>query len=121
MPGIKTRLTDEQGRQFSLVTESRCVEMGGGKTLADCEPTVPLVSIEHDLDAFPYVMLLHMREGHSAALIPTGVVYPSRGEVVVYTVEKNWGGPPSLRKIRSREYIVTFDKNDVDSIYIRLI
>lgn len=121
MPGIKTRLTDDQGQQYSLVTDSRCVEMRSGNTLADYEPVARLVSIEHDLDAYPYVMMLHMAEGKNAALIPAGVEYPSRGEVIVYTTRNDWGGMPYLHKIRSREYQVTFEDNGTDSIYIRLI
>lgn len=121
MPGEKVRLTDGLGQRYSIVTESRCVETRDGKTLADYEPTARLTTIEHDLDAYPYVMLLRMRQGESAALIPAGVEYPSRGEVVVYTAREDWGGEPRLQKIRSREYIVTFVGNEVDSVYIRLI
>lgn len=114
-------LTDSSGDRLSLITDSASVVLQNGRTLADYEPVHKLLAITHFLDAYPYVMLLYMSEGKSTTLIPAGVEYPSRDEVIVYSARNNWGGTPNLHKIHDREYTVTFEENKNDSLYIRLI
>lgn len=114
-------LLDDEGKVISLRTCSASVDMRGGKTLADYEPVHKLVVVSHGLDAFPYVLLVHMRDGESSLMIPAGVEYIDRGKLAVYTPRADWGGTAQVQKINSREYMVSFEGNTRDTVYIRLI
>ena len=105
-------LKDSAGRVLSLRTSSESVELMDGKLLADYEPVYPVADIHHDLDTYPYVVLVHLRPGERAVLLPVGVTYAGRDSLTVYTMRGEWGGASALQKIRSREYLVRFESGD---------
>lgn len=113
-------LTDSKGNPLSLRTSSVSVDMQDGTTLAEKEPVAFLVSIQHDLDAYPLVLLVQVNGDGSAVQLPCRTKYPGRYEVEIFTVKKDWDNP-KIEKIRSREYKVTFGTHNPDSLYLRLL
>lgn len=99
-----------------IITPSSCVELAIGGTLSEWEPTSFLTTLEHDLDGYPYPLLVGERDG-AAILIPAAVKYPDRWAIEIFTTA-GWAGPVELKKRTSHLYDAVLKSGIV---HIRLI
>ncbi len=93
----------------------------------------PLIAIDHNLDCYPnpsafaYQYGAGMGNGPAGGTnlieIPTKVEYAGKDMLTIYTTKSaaKPGTEKALHKISDTEYVITYQDNDKDAVYIRLI
>ncbi len=96
-------------------------------------PNTAFIQIEHHLGCRPQVMALSYQYGAGMGNgpaggtnlmeIPTKVEYDGKDSLTIYTTKSaaKPGVDKSLHKISDTEYVITYQDNDKDAVYIRLI
>lgn len=101
--------------------------------LAPLEPDTQLAALEHGLGHYPQVMAFTYQYGAGMGNgpaggtnlmeIPTKVEYSGKSSLTIYTT-KSAAKPDTekaLHKISDTEYVITYQDNETDAVYIRLI
>lgn len=101
--------------------------------LAPLEPDTQLAALEHGLGHYPQVMAFTYQYGAGMGNgpaggtnlmeIPTKVEYSGKSSLTIYTTKSaaKPGIDKSLHKISNTEYVITYQDNETDAVYIRLI
>ena len=96
-------------------------------------PNTAFIQIEHHLGCRPQVMALSYQYGAGMGNgpaggtnlmeIPTKVEYAGKDSLTIYTTKSaaRVGTEKALHKISDTEYVITYQDNDKDAVYIRLI
>ena len=96
-------------------------------------PDTSFIQMEHHLGCRPQVMALSYQYGAGMGNgpaggtnlmeIPTKVEYAGKDSLTIYTTKSaaKPGVDKSLHKISDTEYVITYQDNDKDAVYIRLI
>ena len=101
--------------------------------LAPLEPDTQLAALEHGLGHYPQVMAFTYQYGAGMGNgpaggtnlmeIPTKVEYSGKSSLTIYTT-KSAAKPDiekALHKISDTEYVITYQDNETDAVYVRLI
>ena len=101
--------------------------------LAPLEPDTQITTLEHGLGHYPQVMAFTYQYGAGMGNgpaggtnlmeIPTKVEYAGKDSLTIYTTKSaaRVGTEKALHKISDTEYVITYQDNDKDAVYIRLI
>ena len=101
--------------------------------LAPLELNTELVTLAHGLGQYPQVMAFAYQYGAGMGNgpaggtnlieIPTKVEYAGKDMLTIYTTKSaaKPGTEKALHKISDTEYVITYQDNDKDAVYIRLI
>ena len=101
--------------------------------LAPLEPDTQITTLEHGLGHYPQVMAFTYQYGAGMGNgpaggtnlmeIPTKVEYAGKDMLTIYTTKSaaKPGTEKALHKISDTEYVITYQDNDKDAVYIRLI
>ena len=101
--------------------------------LAPLEPDTQITTLEHGLGHYPQVMAFTYQYGAGMGNgpaggtnlmeIPTKVEYSEKSSLTIYTTKSaaKPGIDKSLHKISNTEYVITYQDNETDAVYIRLI
>ena len=101
--------------------------------LAPLEPDTQLAALEHGLGHYPQVMAFTYQYGAGMGNgpaggtnlmeIPTKIEYAGKDSLTIYTT-KSAAKPDiekALHKISDTEYVITYQDNETDAVYVRLI
>ena len=101
--------------------------------LAPLEPDTQLAALEHGLGHYPQVMAFTYQYGAGMGNgpaggtnlmeIPTKIKYAGKDSLTIYTT-KSAARPDiekALHKISDTEYVLTYQDNETDAVYVRLI
>ncbi len=101
--------------------------------LAPLEPDTQITTLEHGLGHYPQVMAFAYQYGAGMGNgpaggtnlmeIPTKVEYAGKDMLTIYTTKSaaKPGTEKALHKISDTEYVITYQDNETDAVYIRLI
>lgn len=131
--------SDSKGNAYYPATDAESVKVGAATLESLCASQLPdtqFVSITHDLNGYPLVLLLAYQYGAGIGGAGTGPAggtnplqfpcraeYINRNKLTLYVPKAiaNLGSSRTLNKVSAYEYTVTFSTGSADSLYVKLI